>query len=184
MPQAPISLTLFRHFSLSFIASGRSLELHPISSHSCWMYVRVARPAFGRLYVGVHRSTSLKSSSLLFQQCPACLVRLTCIDFVMCIWGAFRDVYLGSISCVYLGSISSLIHIWLNNTDILSSRRIDFMVSEGNWLINHPWLINSPFCSLLGHHQGCVYCKSDVAFVCPLLLCKYWTFIIYTSVSL
>ena len=32
---------------------------------------------------GVHRSTSLTSSSLLLQQCPACLVRLTCIVFVM-----------------------------------------------------------------------------------------------------
>ena len=30
-----------------------------------------------------HRSTSLMSSSLLLQQCPACLVRLTCIVFVM-----------------------------------------------------------------------------------------------------
>ena len=32
---------------------------------------------------GVHRSTSLMSSSLLLQQCPACLVRLTCRVFVM-----------------------------------------------------------------------------------------------------
>ena len=32
---------------------------------------------------GVHRSTSLMSSSLLFQQCPTCLVRLTWIVFVM-----------------------------------------------------------------------------------------------------
>ena len=30
-----------------------------------------------------HRSTSLTSSSLLLQQCPACLARLTCIVFVM-----------------------------------------------------------------------------------------------------
>ena len=36
-------------------------------------------------YVGVYRGTSLMSSSLLLQQCPACLVRLTCIVFVM--WG-------------------------------------------------------------------------------------------------
>ena len=33
--------------------------------------------------MGVHRSTSLMGSSLLLQQCPACLVRLTCIVFVM-----------------------------------------------------------------------------------------------------
>ena len=32
---------------------------------------------------GVHRRTSLMSSSPLLQQCPACLVRLTLIVFVM-----------------------------------------------------------------------------------------------------
>ena len=83
---AQISLTLSRHFSLSFIASGRSSGLHPVSSHSCWMYVRAGRPAFIRPYVGIHRSTSIKSSSLLLQQCPACLVRLTWIVFVMECW--------------------------------------------------------------------------------------------------
>ena len=83
VPQARISLTFSRHFSQSFIASGRSSGLHPVSSHSCWMYVRASRPAFVRPYVGVHRSTSLMSSSLLLQQWPACLVRLTWIVFVM-----------------------------------------------------------------------------------------------------
>ena len=43
----------------------------------------LVRPAFAWPYVRVHRSTSLMSSSLLLQQCPACLVRLTCIVFVM-----------------------------------------------------------------------------------------------------
>ena len=47
------------------------------------MYVRAGRPAFAQPYVGVHRSTSLLSSSLLLQQCPACLARLTWIVFVM-----------------------------------------------------------------------------------------------------
>ena len=83
VPPARISLTLSRHFSLSFIAFGRSSRLHLVSSHSCSMYVRAGRPAFVWPYAGVHRSTSLMSSSLLFQQCPACLVRLTCIVFVM-----------------------------------------------------------------------------------------------------
>ena len=46
VPPARISLTLSRHFSLSFIASGRSSGLHPVSSHSCCMHVRAARPAF------------------------------------------------------------------------------------------------------------------------------------------
>ena len=40
VPLARISLTLSRHFSLSFIASWRSSGLHPVSSHSCCMYVR------------------------------------------------------------------------------------------------------------------------------------------------
>ena len=80
---ARISLTLSRHFSLSFIASGRSSGQHPVSSHSCWMYVLAGRPAFARPCVGVHKSTSLMSSSLLLQQSPACLVRLTWIVFVL-----------------------------------------------------------------------------------------------------
>ena len=83
VPPARISLTLSHHFSLSFIASGRSSGLHSVSSQSCCMYVRASRPAFARPYVGVHRSTLLMSSSLLLQQCPACLVRLTWIVFVM-----------------------------------------------------------------------------------------------------
>ena len=40
MPPARISLTLSRHFSLLFIASGRSSGLHPVSSHSCCMFVK------------------------------------------------------------------------------------------------------------------------------------------------
>ena len=83
MPLARISLTLSRHFSLSFITSSRSSGLHPISSHSCGMYVRAGHPAFAQPYVGFHRSTLLMSSSLLLQQCPACLVHLTLIVFVM-----------------------------------------------------------------------------------------------------
>ena len=83
VPPARISLTLSRHFSLLFIASGRSSGLHPVSSHSCCTYVRAGRPAFAWPYAGVHQSTSLMSSSLHLQQCPACLVRLTCIVFVI-----------------------------------------------------------------------------------------------------
>ena len=80
---ARISLTLSRHSSLSFIALGRSSGQQPVSSHSCWMYVRAGRPAFARPCVGIHKSTSLMSSSLLLQQRPACLVRPTWIVFVI-----------------------------------------------------------------------------------------------------
>ena len=64
---ARISLTLSRHSSLSFIALGRSSGQHPVSSHSCWMYVRAGRPAFARPCVGIHKSTSLMSSSLIWR---------------------------------------------------------------------------------------------------------------------
>ena len=80
---ARIFLTLSRHFSLSLITSDRPSGLHPVSSHSCCMYIQASRSAFARPHVGVHRSTSLMSSSLLLQQCPACLVRLTWIVFAM-----------------------------------------------------------------------------------------------------
>ena len=80
---ARISQTLSCHFSLLLIASGRSSGLYPVSSHSYCMYVRAARPAFARPYAGIHRSTSLMSSSLLLQQCPTCLVRLAWIVFVI-----------------------------------------------------------------------------------------------------
>ena len=79
VPPARISLTLYHHFSWSLIASGRSSGLHPVSSQSCCMYVRAGHPAFARPYVGVHSSISLMSSSLLLQQCPACLVRLALV---------------------------------------------------------------------------------------------------------
>ena len=96
---ARISLTLSRHFFLSFIAFGRSSGLHPVSSHSCCMDVWAGRPAFAWPYAGLHRSTSLMSSSLLLQQGPACLARLTCIVFVMggkwpyswCLVGCYRQ---------------------------------------------------------------------------------------------
>ena len=95
VPLARIYLTLSRHFSLSFIASGRSSELHPISSHSCCMYVRADRPAFARPYVEVQ---SLMSSSLLLQQCPACLVHLTWIVFMMggALWGVAARTWFGN----------------------------------------------------------------------------------------
>ena len=52
VPPARISLTLSRHFFLSFITSSRSSGLHPVSSHSCCMYVWAGHPAFARPYVG------------------------------------------------------------------------------------------------------------------------------------
>ena len=60
-----------------------SSGLHPVSSHSCCMYVRAGRPVLPGQMWGSRWSTSLMSSSLLLQPCSACLVRLTWIVFVM-----------------------------------------------------------------------------------------------------
>ena len=95
-PSARISLTLSHHPSLSSIASGRSSGLHPVLAQSCCMRVRPGRPAFAGPGEGVHRSTSLMSSPLLLQKCPACLFCLTLIVFVM----GGRWPY----SCCFVGS--------------------------------------------------------------------------------
>ena len=60
--------------SLSFIASGRFSGLHSVSSLSCW-YVCSSWPSC--FCTAICGGTSVMSSSLLLQQCPACLVRLT-----------------------------------------------------------------------------------------------------------
>ena len=83
VPSARISLTLSRHSSLSFIASGSFSGVHHVSSQSFYMKVRAGRPAFSRPSEGVHRSSSLMSTSLLLRQWPAGLVRLTLIVFIM-----------------------------------------------------------------------------------------------------
>ena len=94
VPLAWISLILSRHFSLSYIASGRSSGLHPVLSQSCYMFKLAVLLLLGP-YVGVHRSTSLMSSSLLLQQCPACLVCLTWIVFVMGSWWPYSWCFVG-----------------------------------------------------------------------------------------
>ena len=78
---AQISLTLSCHPS-SF-APGKPSRLHPVSSQSSCIVVLAGRPAFARPFEGDHRSMSLMSSSLLLQQFPTCLIRLTLVFFVM-----------------------------------------------------------------------------------------------------
>ena len=79
LPSARISLTLSRHPSLSFIASGRSSGLHPLSTQSCYGWLELV----ALLCSGFHRSTSFMTSFLLLQQFTGCLVRLIFIVFVM-----------------------------------------------------------------------------------------------------
>ena len=100
----------------------------------------------------------------------------------------FKNSYLQTILLrtiyiyIYFGSISSLIQILLNIIDIfclkiflliLSYCCIDFSIQRElidifSIIVYFP----STFCLTLGHHQGRMYYKSDVTFVCTLLLCK------------
>ena len=66
--------TLSHHSALSSITSSRSSRLHPVSILSYYCKVLVNQPTLAHLSEGVHRETSLMCSTLLFQQCPACLV--------------------------------------------------------------------------------------------------------------
>ena len=99
-----ISLTLSCLHSLLSIASGRSSGLHPVSTQSCYIYIRAGHPAFARPREGVRKSLYLMSSSLLLQHCPGCLVRLNLIVFVMgCKW-LYTYCFVGS--CFHVCGIS------------------------------------------------------------------------------
>ena len=80
---AEISLTLSCHPSPSSIAPGRSSSYILYRHRAAVSSDLTGRPTFARLYEGVYRSMSLMSSSLLLQQFPTCLVRLTWIVFGM-----------------------------------------------------------------------------------------------------
>ena len=95
MPQARISLTLSSHSSLSSIAPGRSSRLHPVSVQSCCRYVLAGHPTLARPCEGVHRTTSLMSSSLLLQQCLA--------GFLCLIWMVFEMGGRWAYSCCFVG---------------------------------------------------------------------------------
>ena len=63
---------------------------------------------------------------------------------------------------------------------ILSYCRIDFKVLCGKLIDIFSIIVYFPntFCPTLGYHQGRMYYKSDLTFVCTLLLCKkksIWT---------
>ena len=94
-PSAQIFLTISHYPSLSFLASCRSSELHPVSTQTCCMKIPSGSPAFARPCEGVHKSTSHMSSSLFLQQSPACLVRLILIVFVMGGWWRYHCCFVG-----------------------------------------------------------------------------------------
>ena len=162
-PSARISLTLSFHPSRSSIASGLSSGLHPVSAQSCCMQVQAGRPAFARPCEVVHGSTSLMSSSLLLQQCPACLVRLILIVFVIggkwpyscCFVGCclqdffniarsilvylpsrFFSIHLVSIHVVHLYSSIDMTAVWKKLRFILSVRS-DFHMTDSLSIVVH-----------------------------------------------
>ena len=90
-------------------------------------------------------------------------------------------IYVCVCVCVCFGSISSLIHISLNIIDICLHIFVDpFILSYWFYNIRRELVDVSSiiiyfritFCPTLGHHQGRIYYKSDVTFVCTLLLGK------------
>ena len=83
-------------------------------------------------YVGVHRSTSLMSSSLLLQHCPACLVRLTCIVFLMGgKWPYINSIYKWAKQnvCIYVKDIN---YIMVHNRDLREQRSL-LWISRNTW---------------------------------------------------
>ena len=85
VPLAWISLTLSRHFSLSFITSGRSSGLYPVSSLSCCMYVRAGRPAFAWPYAGVRLS-----AIYIYIYIYICV----CVCVCVCVCGPFFIIFM------------------------------------------------------------------------------------------
>ena len=92
---AQVSLTLSRHSSLLSIVPGRSSRLHPASVWRCCREVLAGCPTLACLCKGVHWSSSLMGSSLLFQLCPACDVYL--------IWMVFKMGGWWPCSCCFIG---------------------------------------------------------------------------------
>ena len=122
MPPARISLT----FS-SLPAGPQGYTPYPHRATVCRCEL-VTLPFLGHV-VGVHWSTWLMSSSLLLQQCPACLVRQTLIVFVM----GGRWPY----SCCFVGCCSRTCSILLE--EFLCSCRLAFSPSlslASTWCIH------------------------------------------------
>ena len=122
-PSARISLTLCHHHSLSSIAFERSC----ISTELLYVGARWSS-SFARPCEGVHRSMSLLSLSILLQQCPACLVRLTWIVLWWVVGGRTAAVLWGvaSRTCSILlaaFSCSCFIHVMHVDT-VVSTRQL------------------------------------------------------------
>ena len=94
-----------------------------------------------------------------------------CVCVCVCARAAFLNAYFieqyGHVLSTYFCILSFQLPNWF-----YSIRRE--LVDETFMTICYP----SSVCSILGHHQGCVYCKSNVTFTCILLLCKCLLFML------
>ena len=77
-PWPPLATSPYR----SSLLAGRQIYIPYLHIAAVCRFELVVLLLFGHMR-GVHWSTSLMSSSLLLQQCSACLIRLTWIVFVM-----------------------------------------------------------------------------------------------------
>ena len=95
MPLAQISLTRSLHSFLLSTGLSRSSVLHSVSVQSCCRWVLAGCSTLACPWEEVYRSTSLISSILLLQQCPACLARLIWMVFMMGGWYPHSCCFVG-----------------------------------------------------------------------------------------
>ena len=98
-----------------------------------------------------------------------------CVCVCVCIWAVFLNTYFIKqyrhlLSTHFFISLFKLLH-WFYG----SWRELVNETSTTNW---YP----RTFCLILGHHQGCLYCKSNVTFAWTLLLCKCFFILVCCSI--
>ena len=106
-----------------------------------------------------------------------CVFVCVCVCVCVCTWTAFLFI----------------MHISLKNIDMFCLHIFvcPFQLPNRFYgvrreLVDETTITNcypSAFCTILGHHQGCVYSKRDRTFACTLLLCKGLLFILVCCCS-
>ena len=139
-----------RPYRSSFSGGPLCSILYPKQSWS--MYVFAGRPTLACPCASFHRRTSLMSLSLLLQQCPVCLVRLTRMVWVICGWWPYScflveccsgtpAAFLCSSHLVY-SLVASLGSRWCSHTAVLTRQRPGRTVSLTclrDWTLQNEW---------------------------------------------
>ena len=164
-------MSRYQRYLWPYLATPTDCPLLPAAPQSNIPYrhraaVCMFELVFARPCEGVHRSISLRSSSLLLQQCPACLVRLILIVFMMggkwpyscCFVGcclqdlfnvarsilvllpsSFFTIRLVSIHVVHPYSSIDTTDAWKKLLFILSVRS-DFHMTDSLWIAAHAFV--------------------------------------------